>query len=69
MKRPKTNGVVVAVLFRGNIWIPPTGRPYWVNVGAKNAGPHLTDEQLKQFGLTDYLDTTFSETWAESCRL
>lgn len=37
------------------IWIPPTGRPYWVIAGRHtNAGPDLTDltdEELVKYGL------------------
>ena len=28
------------------IWIPPTGRPYWV--GGPNAGPDLTDTEIAE---------------------
>ena len=31
------------------IWIPPSGRPYWV--GGANAGPDLTDAELERYGL------------------
>lgn len=33
------------------IWIPPTGRPYWVLANLPNAGPDLTDEELRRHGL------------------
>jgi len=30
------------------IWIPPTGKPYWIIAGKSNAGPDLTDEEIKK---------------------
>jgi hypothetical protein len=30
------------------IWIPPTGRPYWVRAG-KDAGPDLTDDEIARY--------------------
>ncbi len=32
------------------IWIPPTGRPYWV--GGPNAGPDLTDAEMAKYGIS-----------------
>jgi hypothetical protein len=31
------------------IWIPPTGRPFWVLTSRPNAGPDLTDEEIEKF--------------------
>lgn len=31
------------------IWIPPTGRPFWVITGSPNAGPELSDRELALF--------------------
>jgi hypothetical protein len=31
------------------IWIPPTGRPYWILAGKPNAGPDLTDEEIEKY--------------------
>ena len=31
------------------IWIPPTGKPYWVITGKPNAGPDLTDEEIRKY--------------------
>ena len=31
------------------IWIPPTGRPYWIIAGKSNAGPDLTDEEIEKY--------------------
>ena len=33
------------------IWVPPTGRPYWVGKLAGKAGPDLTDQELVEHGL------------------
>lgn len=63
------NKCVVAIGFNERIWIPPSGRPYWVNNSMPNAGPHLTDKRLKRFGLIDYLKYSFDKVWAESCKL
>ena len=32
-----------------SIWVPPAGRPYWVRTGKPNAGPDLTDEEIRQY--------------------
>ena len=34
------------------IWIPPKGRPFWVRMGQRNAGPALTDAELEEYGLS-----------------
>lgn len=52
-----------------SVWIPPTGRPYWVIAGQPNVGPHLTDKRLKRFGLIKFLNTKFDKVWAKSCAL
>lgn len=31
------------------IWIPPHGKPFWVRAGKPNAGPDLTDEEIKKY--------------------
>lgn len=32
------------------IWCPGDGRPYWVIAGKPNAGPDLTDGEIKMLG-------------------
>ena len=34
---------------RGMVWFPCGGRPYWIPVGADNAGPDLTDGEIIEF--------------------
>ncbi|MFA5379197.1 MAG: hypothetical protein WC455_25805 [Dehalococcoidia bacterium] len=36
---------------RRRIWLPPTGRPYWIGVRPYNAGPDLTDKEMAKYGL------------------
>ena len=66
MGRPKT---AIAMNFGDNVWIPPDGRPYWINLGMPNAGPHLTDKRLKRFGLIWFLKYPFNKVWEKSHRL
>ena len=44
------------------IWIPPTGRPYWV--GGVNAGPCLTDEEIIKY-LPKRSYRTFSDSFSK----
>jgi len=48
------------------VWIPPNGRPYWINLGMPNAGPELTDKRLKRLGLMKFIKYPFDKIWAES---
>lgn len=51
----------------GNIWIPPTGRPYWKRLNKKgNVGPHLTDEELDSHNLSEYKQFPYDEIWAKA---
>jgi hypothetical protein len=50
-------------------WIPPKGRPFWINTGMPNVGPHLTDKRLRRFGLQHFIQYPFNKAWAESHRL
>jgi len=37
-----------------DIWIPPSGRPYWTTHNKRgNAGVCLTDEELQEYGLKE----------------
>ncbi len=64
------NGLVCAIhTSNERIWIPPNGRPYWTRHNKRgNAGPHLTDDELGQNGLSAYLEFPFDEVWAEAHR-
>jgi len=33
------------------IWIPPSGKLFWVLAGKPNAGPDLTEDELRQYKL------------------
>ena len=32
-----------------SIWMPATGRPYWIDPYKPNAGPDLTDEEIEKY--------------------
>lgn len=50
-----------------NIWIPPEGRPYWTTHNNRgNAGPDLTNRELKKHRLIIYKKYKFDEIWFES---
>lgn len=33
----------------GRIWVPPTGKPYWIDRTPGRAGPDLTDEEIEKY--------------------
>ena len=50
-----------------DIWIPPSGRPYWTTVNSRgNTGSHLTDKELEDRGLSVYKKYEYDKAWAES---
>jgi hypothetical protein len=53
---------------KDNIWIPPNGRPYWTTHNSRgNAGPHLTNRELKRHGLLEWKKHSFDEGWYWQC--
>jgi len=58
--------IAIATCINERIWIPPNGRPYWINNGCSNAGPHLSDKRLKRLGLISFLRFSFDKVWMES---
>ena len=58
---------VSVAMSKGDIWIPPNGRPYWTKQNARgNAGPHLTDTELVANGLKMYKHLPFDCVWAQA---
>lgn len=50
-----------------NIAIMTDQRPYWTIQNSRgNCGPHLTNRELKKYGLLVYKKYTFDEVWFES---
>jgi len=63
MKLSKSDSYVTAAQIRvsayESIWVPPTGRPYWVRAG-QNAGAELTNREMRRYvgGLPRRTDRT-----------
>lgn len=59
--------VIAAAAQIGNIWISPHGRPFWTTHNKKgNAGPGLTNKELRKHGLIKFKKYKFDELWSES---
>ena len=70
MKKEDTKISFAIKIPSSNIWIPPNGRPYWTHHNRSgNAGPHLTDEELKKNGLSQYKKYKYNKGWAISVKL
>jgi len=61
--------ISIACCIKDKIWVPPNGRPYWINNNMPNAGPHLSDTRLKREGLVQFIKYPFSSVWYQAHKI